>query len=130
MKHERETLDQVMQARASVFKARESGDVAGLGRAGGARRVDLGTLFAVAENYPDLKANESFQHIQNRITGLENGIADRRELYNETVNLNNVRIEQFPDVVVARMCAFKERDLLEFSDSEKADVDVKGLFDA
>ena len=92
--------------------------------------MGLGTLFAVAENYPDLKANESFQHVQSRITGLENGIADRRELYNESVNLNNIRIEQFPDVVVARMFAFKERDLLEFSDAEKADVDMKGLFNS
>jgi LemA protein len=130
MKHERGTLDDVMKARASVFKAREAGDVSGVGRAEGALRMGLGTLFAVAENYPDLKANESFQHVQSRITGLENGIADRRELYNESVNLNNIRIEQFPDVVVARMFAFKERDLLEFSEAEKADVDMKGLFDS
>jgi LemA protein len=128
MKHERETLDQVMQARASVFKAREEGDVAGVGRAEGALRMGLGTLFAVAENYPDLKANDNFQHVMSRVTGLENGIADRRELYNETVNLNNIRIEQFPDVIVARVFAFTRRDLLEFSEAEKADVDMKGLF--
>ena len=66
--------------------------------------------------------------MQQRISGLENGIADRRELYNEAVNLNNVRIEQFPDVLIARMFAFKEAVLLEFSESEKADVDLKSLF--
>ncbi len=77
---------------------------------------------------PELKANESFQHLQQRISGLENGIADRRELYNEAVNLNNVRIEQFPDLLIARLFAFKEAVLLEFSDAEKADVDLKTLF--
>tara|TARA_R110002074_G_scaffold145034_2_gene293484 strand:- start:119007 stop:119180 length:174 start_codon:yes stop_codon:yes gene_type:complete len=55
------------------------------------------SLFAVAEAYPDLKANESFQGLQQRISQLENNIADRREFYNASVNLNNVRIEQFPD---------------------------------
>ena len=88
----------------------------------------LHQIMVSVENYPELKANESFQHLQQRISGLENGIADRRELYNEAVNLNNVRIEQFPDVLIARMFAFKEAVLLEFSESEKADVDLKSLF--
>ncbi len=63
-----------------------------------------------------------------RITGLENGIADRRELYNDAVNRNNVRIEQFPDVLIAKWFAFKAADLLQFSDAEKADVDMAKLF--
>ena len=91
-------------------------------------RLGLGKLFALAENYPELKANESFQFLQQRITGLENGIADRRELYNEAVNLNNVRIEQFPDVLIARYFNFTAAELLRFSDAEKADVDIKSLF--
>ena len=62
------------------------------------------------------------------IGGLESGIADRRELYNEAVNLNNVRIEQFPDVVLARLFAFQAAELLRFSEAEKADVDLKQLF--
>jgi len=82
----------------------------------------------VAEAYPDLKTNETFQHLQLRISGLENAIADRREFYNETVNNNNVRIEQFPDVLIARMFAFKPAQLLEFAEQEKVDVDVKALF--
>ena len=57
-----------------------------------------------------------------------NSIADRREFYNEAVNNNNVRIEQFPDVIIARFFNFKEATLLEFSEEEKADVDVKALF--
>lgn len=59
---------------------------------------------------------------------LENGIADRRELYNEAVNLNNVRIEQFPDLLIARVAGFKAAELLQFSEAEKADVDLKALF--
>jgi hypothetical protein len=55
----------------------------------------------VAEAYPELKTNETFQHLQARISGLENAIADRREFYNESVNVNDVRIEQFPDLLVA-----------------------------
>ncbi len=128
MQYEQETLEKVMRARASVAQARESGDVAALGPAEQQLRLGLGNLFAVAEAYPDLKANESFQHLQQRISGLENAIADRREFYNESVNVNNVRIEQFPDVMVARMFNFVAKPLLEFSEEEKRDVDLKSLF--
>jgi LemA protein len=128
MKHERETLEQVMKARAAVASAQARGDVGGVGQAEGMLRLGLGNLFAVAEAYPDLKANESFQHLQTRITGLENAIADRREFYNESVNINNVRIEQFPDLIVARLLNFKAAQLLEFDAKEVADVDVGALF--
>jgi LemA protein len=80
------------------------------------------------ENYPQLKADESFRHLQARITQLEESIADRRELYNASVNLNNVRVHQFPDVIVARMFDFKEAGLLEFTEEHKSDVDMKALF--
>ncbi len=128
MKYEQETFEKVMKARAAVFAARDAGNVKEVGMAETQLRMGLGNLFAVAEDYPELKANESFQHLQGRISGLENTIADRRELYNDSVNLNNVRIEQFPDVIIARNLGFKEADLLEFSEGEKADVDMKGLF--
>jgi len=129
MQYEQETLNKVVEARAAVSKAREAGDVAALGIAEGALRAGLGGLFAVAEAYPDLKADASFQQLQSRISGLEDAIADKRETYNESVNQNNVRIEQFPDVIVARMFAFREARLLTFDDSEKRDVDMKALFE-
>ena len=66
--------------------------------------------------------------LQQRITSLENGIADRRELYNDAVNINNVRVEQFPDALIARAFNFESKPLLEFSTVEKADVDLKQLF--
>ena len=66
--------------------------------------------------------------LQQRITSLENGIADRRELYNDAVNINNVRVEQFPDSLIAGLLRFGSKPLLEFSASEKADIDMKQLF--
>ncbi|SDU11908.1 LemA family protein [Halopseudomonas salegens] len=128
MQHEQETLEKVVQARGAVSQARQQGDVKGLGQAETMLRAGLGQLFAVVENYPDLKANESFQHLQSRISGLENGIADRRELYNAAVNINNVRIEQFPDVIIARAFNFVSAELLQFTDEEKADVNIRALF--
>jgi LemA protein len=128
MKYEQETLEKVMRARSAVSSARERGDVGALGPAETQLRMGLGNLFALAEAYPELKANDNFQHLQSRISGLENAIADRREFYNESVNLNNVRIEQFPDVIFARMFGFGPRPLLQFSEEEKRDVDMAALF--
>ena len=128
MGYEKDTMERIIKARSAVAAAREKTDVGALGAAETQLRLGLGNLFALAESYPDLKADQSFQHLQSRITGLEDSIADRREFYNEAVNNNNVRIEQFPDVIIARFFNFKEADLLEFSEEEKADVDVKALF--
>lgn len=128
MKYEAETLEQVVAARSAVASARERQDVGAVGKAESGLRAGLGHLFALAESYPELKANESFRHLQQRITGLESGIADRRELYNDAVNLNNVRIEQFPDLIVARLFQFQSAELLQFSEAQKADIDFKSLF--
>ena len=130
MKFEQDTLTRVMQARSQVSDARESQNIGALGTAEGELRGALGRLFAVAEAYPDLKTNETFLHLQGRISTLENAIADRREFYNESVNVNNVRIEQFPDSIVAAMAAFKSFELLKFSTAETRDVDVKELVQA
>lgn len=128
MGYEKETLEKIVQARSAVMNARASGNMGELGQAESQLRMGLGNLFALAENYPELKANDSFQKLQARISQLENSIADRREVYNESVNLNNVRIEQFPDVIIARMFSFKAFDLLEFAEEEKRDVNIKSLF--
>jgi len=130
MKFEQDTLEKVMLARSQVSRARQSQDMQELGMAEGALRMGLGNLFALAEDYPELRANENYQHLQSRISILENIIADRREFYNESTNINNIGIEQFPEVVVARLFAFTARDLLEFEASDIADVNVRQLFDA
>ncbi len=125
MEYEQDVLTKVTEARAQAVSAQGPAQQA---QADNMLTRALRSLFAVVENYPELKANETFQHLQGRITGLENGIADRREFYNESVNLNNIGIEEFPDVVVARLFNFKALTLLEFEQSELADVDVGALF--
>src|SRR6202140_4771633 len=128
MQFEQETLEKVMRARASVSQASDSGNVAAVGAAEQQLRVGVGRLFAVAENYPQLKTDETFKQLQGRITALEESIADRRELYNDQVNLNNIRVKVFPDVVIAQKFGFAPAQLLEFSAAEKADVNVGALF--
>ena len=128
MKFEQDTLQKVIEARSKVFSARESQDMRALGTAEAGLRASVGSLFALAEQYPDLKTNQTFLQLQSRITGLENAIADRREFYNESANINNVRVEQFPDTIVAGMFNFKPAQLLEFDAAQKTDVDVKELF--
>lgn len=129
MTFEQDTLEKVMLARNGVARARESQDIGALGNAEGALRHGVAQLFAVAESYPELKTNENFQHLQSRITSLENAIADRREFYNESVNVNNIAIEQFPDVVIAQLTGFRPFKLLSFSSQETSDVNVGSLFD-
>ena len=85
-------------------------------------------MYAVAENYPSLKASEPFRHLQERISGLETAIADRREVYNAAVNINNVRIVTFPDVLVASLGNVPQAQLLHFEADQKADVDLKAAF--
>jgi len=125
---EQQTLQQVVAARSQVQAARQQQDIAALGHAETALRGGLGQLFAVAEAYPELRSNEHFMQLQSRISQLENAIADRREFYNESVNLNNVGVEQFPANLVARHFAFGTRHLLQFSEGERQDVDLKALF--
>lgn len=125
---EQETLQKVIEARSKIHDAREKQDVGALGLAEGMLRMGLGQIFALSEAYPELKTDTHFMVLQQRISGLENAIADRRELYNESVNLNNVRIEQFPDLLLACLFNFTEKTLLVFSEEEKIDVNVKQLF--
>lgn len=127
---EQSTLARVTDARTRVSEARARHDVTALGSAEGALRAGLGQIFATVEAYPELRANEHFMLLQSRISALENAIADRREGYNDSVNLHNVRIEQFPDLVVARAFGFEAQPLLEFASAEKTDVDLKSLFSA
>ena len=91
-------------------------------------RGQVAHIFAVAEAYPELHADASFAQLQARITALENGIADRRELYNQAVNTNNVLLEQFPGSLIAGLGRFAALPLLHFEANETADVDLKALF--
>ena len=128
MQFEQETLEKVMRARTSVSQASSSGNVAAVGAAEQQLRAGVGRLFAVAESYPQLKSDETFKQLQGRITALEESIADRRELYNDQVNLNNIRVKVFPDVMIAQRFGFLPAQLLEFTNEEKSDVQVGALF--
>lgn len=121
MKHERETLEAVIKARSMHGSA--TTDIEKL-NAENAITTALKSLFAVVESYPDLKANESFRRLGARITEIEDQIADRRELFNESVNIYNIRIEQFPDILVARLFNFIKRTLWEIEPEHRKDVSV------
>lgn len=125
---EQATLEKVIAARGQVQQARERADVPAIGRAETVLRAGLGSIFAVAEAYPELRADSTFAHLLDRISGLEDAIADRREFYNESVNLYHVRREQFPDNLVVSLFDFPPRAPLEFPASEKTDPDLKSLF--
>lgn len=122
MKHERETLEAVIRARSMVTSGSSPEQKLD---AQNAISQALKSLFAVVEQYPDLKADTSFRQLQARISEIEDQIADRREFYNESVNLNNIRIEQFPDILVARMFHFMPRELWEIEPAHRQDVAIK-----
>ena len=84
----------------------------------------VGRIFAVAENYPDLKSSGNFLELQRRITALEEQIAHRREFYNDAVNINNSRMEQVPDRLLAGAAGLQRRPLFEATAEERRDVDV------
>jgi LemA protein len=118
MQHERAVFDKLSEARAMLANAKSVGQRADaeslLGRA-------LGGVFAVAENYPDLKADQGFRALQQRISEIENQIADRREFYNDVVTLFNTRLEQIPDSWVAQGMALSPAELFKISDRERED---------
>jgi LemA protein len=122
MQHEQQTLLAVTQARAASMNAASINQkaVADL-----KLESALRGLFAVAENYPQLKANENFLKLQNRISELEERIADRREFFNDDVNTYNTRIGQIPDVFVASFMDLKPRPMFQVSDEDRKQVEVK-----
>lgn len=128
MKYEQETLEKVIKARNLVESAMKAENIPQLGAAEMKLESSLNGLFAVAEEYPELKASDAFLRLQTRISTLEESISDRREFYNDTATLNNTRIQQFPDNVVANMFAFDEYDLMEFQMEELKDVDITAGF--
>ncbi len=114
MAHERETLEAVMAARASATQAQVhvGGDptntkaMAELGRSEGALSGALGRLMAVAEAYPDLKANQNMMQLTEELTSTENKVAFSRQAYNDSVNSYETYRQEFPPVLIASICGF------------------------
>jgi LemA protein len=122
MQHEQQTLLAVTQARAASMNA---ASVRQKAQADLMMTGALRGLFGVAENYPQLRANENFLKLQNRISELEERIADRREFFNDDVNTYNTRIGQIPTVFVASFMNLKPRDMFKVSEEDRRLVEVK-----
>jgi len=121
-KHEKETLEGVVNARNTYANAGDLGDKL---KADGELTQAISKLFALAESYPDLKANENFMDLQNELSEIEQKIVYARQFYNDSVlNLNN-KIEMFPSNIIAKMFNFKEEQFFEATASEKENVKVK-----
>ncbi|KMQ65434.1 membrane protein [Chryseobacterium angstadtii] len=116
MNYEKEILTRLTELRSSYNSATGSDRKTEL--ANETSRT-LKSFFAVSENYPELKSNNNFLELQKRITELENKIADRREFFNDSVNLYNIGIHEFPNVILAKMLAYQDKTLLEVTNSEK-----------
>lgn len=116
---ERETLTKITQARSQYQQAVTVDQKA---QADQTMTSALRGFFAIAENYPDLKANANFMQLEQRITALENQIADRREFYNDCVNTFNIRIQQVPDTFVASFMQLTPRTMLKVEEADKSDV--------
>jgi LemA protein len=119
MDFERETLTRITQARSQYQQAVTVDQKV---QADQTMTSALRGFFAVAENYPELKANSNFQMLQKRISELESQIADRREFYNDCVNTFNIRIQQVPDTFVASFMRLTPRTLLRIEEADKTDV--------
>ncbi len=119
MNFERDTLQKVTQARSLYQQAATVDQKA---QADQSMTTALRGLFAVAENYPNLKADNNFMQLEKRITDLENQIADRREFYNDSVNTFNTRIQQVPDTFVARFMSLTPSPLFKVEEADKGDV--------
>ncbi len=122
MQYEQKTFQLITEARTAFLKASSVGEKA---QADNLITGALKSLFAVAENYPELKANNNFLQLQGRVTELEEKIADRREFFNDDVNTYNIRIQQLPDVFVARLLSLQRRDLFKVTEEDRRDVEVK-----
>lgn len=137
MKHERETLEAVIQARNQAASAgskaaadpSDASAIQGLMGAEAALSGTLGRLFALAEAYPDLKANQNMMQLTEELTTTENKIAFARQAYNDAVMTYNTKRESFPDTVIASMFNFQEAALFEIENEEEREA-IKVSFDS
>ena len=121
MKHERETLEAVTKARTSAVEASGKG-VGQQAKAEGALSEILTRFFAVAENYPDLKANQNFLALQEELTSTENKISFARQFYNDGVMYLNNKVQMFPSNIVAGMTGFRMEEFFEIEVAAEREV--------
>ena len=121
VKHEKNMFENIMVARKSYLGANSITE-----KADADNQISdaLKSVFALSEAYPELRSNENFLNLQDRISGLENEISDRRELYNESVNNYNIRIQSLPDVVIANAMGLDQEEMFQVHDLKKKDIDI------
>ncbi len=130
MKHERETLEDVIKARNAAQSALEAAKadpanakaIQELGASEGALGAALGRLFALSEAYPDLKANENMMQFQEELTTTENKVAFSRQAFNDAVMSYNNTVENFPNNIIAGMFSFEQASFLDIESEEKREV--------
>jgi len=120
--HERELFQRVTEARTRAMGAQAPAEKA---QAENILSGTLKTLFAVAENYPQLKASENFLELQRELTDTEDKIQAARRFYNANVRDFNIRLEVFPDMLIARQLGYTKREFFEIAGAEKEPVQVK-----
>lgn len=123
--HESQTLEKVVQARNAAVSV-PAGDVQASAQANQNLNGALRGLLAIAENYPDLKANQNFLELQTALKNIEGDLSNARRYYNATVRDYNTSIQQFPGVILANMTGFKPREFFDLDDMQEAkNVEVK-----
>ena len=122
MKHEKSVLENVTKARSALLAAQSIDKKA---KASNMLSETLKSLFAVSENYPQLKANENFLQLQEEITGTENKISYARQHYNDIVMAFNTKIETFPNSVFVNILNFRQEQLFQTAEEERKNVKVK-----
>ncbi len=117
-------VQKIMNAREKMVQGKTVKEKAD---ASNAITASLGGIMALGESNPELKSNTNFMQIQTRLSQLEENLADRRELYNDSVNTLNTRIQQIPDVFFAGLLGMERRQMFEVSDAERAlpNLDIK-----
>jgi LemA protein len=121
MKYEGDTFERVTKARSLYSQAQTVDQKV---EASATMTSAVGRLLATAENYPELKANNNFMQLQNRISELESQIADRREFYNDSVNVFNIRIQEMPDALLAGSMNLHPRQMFQVAEEDKAPVKI------
>jgi len=124
--HEKETFEKVVNARNAAMAAQSGGDAKAQGQAENALSGTLKTIFALAENYPDLKANQNFLELQRELSDTENKIQASRRFYNGNVRDFNTKIQTFPNSIIASWLKFNDREFFEIeNEAERNNVEVK-----
>ncbi|MFT4313477.1 MAG: LemA family protein [Candidatus Woesearchaeota archaeon] len=123
-KHEATVLEEVTKARSELLSARDDQDVKEMAKKEKNLTQAFKSLFAVAENYPDLKASENFLKLQEELSLIESQIAAARRIYNSNVMQYNTKRETIPSNIVAKIAKFEKHDLFKAEDSEKKNVEM------